>query len=155
MCADLIDHLPDGGDLGSQLSVGRVGVVAFQHDACQRGPLSEGGEDVKDLLADRVGVGVVPDPVAEDPACDVDVADLIEGEGLEGGNRVQSEVDLRGVEVGDVEQEQDTSALDERGEELRLGELVLWPADQDGDVLHGERDREYLLGGADVLGEDA
>jgi hypothetical protein len=72
--------------------------------------------------------------------------------------RVGAEVDVRGVQVGDVDQQQRPRTVGDLGQELPLGQLLVGPGQQRRDVLQRQRqrqrERQLVLGDPDVLGED-
>ena len=59
--------------------------------------------------------------------------------------RVLAPVAGVGVHVGDVQQQQRAGAVEDLGEELRLGQLVVGPVEQRGDRLQRERHRQLGL----------
>jgi hypothetical protein len=79
----------------------------------------------------------------------VQVGDCVQRQLVQGDQRVQTQVDLVGVQVGQVQQQPDPGALDEFGQELAS---LIWSSGQPkrGHVLQRQRHRERGLGGADV-----
>ncbi len=83
----------------------------------------------------------------------MDVRDGLHRQFVQRLRRVLAEVDVVGVQVGHVDQQPHPGPLDQLRQELPLGELLVGPGDQRGDVLQGERHRQRVLRDPHVLAE--
>jgi hypothetical protein len=82
-----------------------------------------------------VGVGVVVEAVALDPAGHVHVGDPLQGQGVQEGERVAAVVAGVGVQVGHVQQQPGAGPLQQLGQEGGLVQLGRRPLQQGGHVL--------------------
>ena len=137
---------------------GRVAAVAFEHHRrSDLEPLAQPLQQGEHGRRDGIGVRVVVDARVRGvlgTTGDVHVRHPLQRDRVEQRLRVRAAVQRVRVHVGDVEQQHRAGALEQGGEELALGVLVVRPVEQRRDRLQRERDVQLGLDLAHVRGQD-
>lgn len=122
----------DRVQLRPEFSSRRIGTVAFQHHRRRLMASAQVGQQLQYRRRHRIGVGVVIDAVGTwtfAATCQVDIRDPFQRELVEERVRRLAPVPRVGIHVGHVEQQQCTGPVEDLGQELTFGQLVVRPVE--------------------------
>ncbi len=142
-------------ELVVQLHARGDAVLALEDDAAHRRTRGEFFDEREHLGPDRVGVRVVPDPVAHAAPRDVHVRDSFEREPAECRDGIEAEVRAVDEQVRQVEEQEAARSLEQLGEEVGLAELGIRPVEHRGRVLERQRHGQLRHRALHVLAQDA